>query len=229
MRGVIFHQSHHEARRIVVARPGNAKVDMKSACFSWVVLLLVIVGCSSDDAPGDPPDAAALDAAAPDAAALDAAALDAAALDATAPDAAPVPCEDRYLPVRIDSVVMGSTPPSQDIDDIVTWQDGEDVQLIYGDQGSLMLVAEVIARGSGLTMQSLSYSLVVSLSSGGEDVSRQPYNAGFDVADDGSWRREQVSLPFEIDLPEEGEALVVTLNFGCFDIQRTIIAHLPEE
>jgi len=51
---------------------------MKSACFSWVALLLVAAGCSSDDAPGDPPDAAS------DAAALDAA-LDAAALDAAAP------------------------------------------------------------------------------------------------------------------------------------------------
>ena len=113
---------------------------MKSACSSWIALLLLVAaGCSSADAPGDPPDAA------PDAAALDAAALDAATLDAAAPDAAPIACEDRFLPALVDSVVMGSTPPGDDVDDIVSWQDGDDVQLIYGDQGTLMLVAEVVA------------------------------------------------------------------------------------
>jgi hypothetical protein len=207
---------------------------MKSACISWITLLLVAAGCSSDDAPGDPPDAAALDAAALDAAARDAATLDAAARDAappdaTAPDAGPIDCADLFLPARVDSVVMGSRPASDNVDDVVTWQDGEDVQLVYGGQGTIMLFSEVVARGSGLTPEFMDYFLAAVVSPSGDEQRRNRYTNFVVAAEDGSWRWERVVVEFEEIFPEDGGTLDVILRIGCLEIQRTITVHFPTE
>ncbi len=197
---------------------------MKSVCSSWIALLLA-AGCSSDDAPDDPPDAAPLDAAA-----LDAALLDAALLDAALPDAIPYDCRRSLLPAVVDSVIMGSTPPSGDVADIVPWQAGDVVQLVYGGQGSLMLVAEMVASGSGLTAEEyLSFYMDAEIDAGGEGASRQPRGNAVAAAEDGSWYRETVFLPFEVDYPEEGDTLEVRVKVGCVEVERTVIAHLPEE
>ena len=110
-------------------------------------------------------------------------------------------------------------------------REGEDVELIYGGQGSIMLVVEVVARGSGLTLSPgyLPFDLTISMKGwgfgGATKLSQQPVFH----AEDGSWHRETLLLPFEIALPAEGEALDLRLTLGCLEIQRTLIAHLPEE
>jgi hypothetical protein len=169
---------------------------MKSSRLSWLAILLVTAGCTSDD-------------------------------HCTA-----------LLPAVVDSVVIGASRPYYDPEDVVTWRDGEDVELIYGLQGSLMLVAEVLARGSGLTEDltypdttipgHLPYDLTISMEGVGVVVQKSDYNPASHAAD-GSWYHERLQLPFEFEVPEEGEALDVRLTLGCIEIQRTLIAHLPEE
>jgi hypothetical protein len=220
MRGVIFRCKPGAARPTRAAQPDDTEISMKPACFSWIAILLAGAGCASDDAPPGSPDAAVLDAAAPDAIALDAA----------APDAlTPIACTERLLPAVADSVVLGSKPLGGNVDDIVSWEDGEEVQLVYGGQGSLMLVAEVVARGSGFTQEHLPFSLITSIGSGGEGVYRQPYQDPVFAADDGSWYWESVFVPFEVEFPSDGDVLDVSLSIGCFEIQRMVVARLPAQ
>lgn len=170
---------------------------MKSSHLSWLSILLVTAGCTSDDSS-----------------------------ECTA-----------LLPAVVDSVVVGSTSSTGELQDVLPWQDGERVDLILGSQGSLMLVADVVARGSGLTEDltypdtifpgRLPYDLAISMEGVGLLVQRESSGYGASHAADGSWYHETLQLPFENGEPAEGEALDMRLTMGCIEIQRTLIAHLP--
>jgi hypothetical protein len=139
----------------------------------------------------------------------------------------------------LSSTRWSSGPPIDDPEDVAAWREGEGVELIYGLQGSIMLVVEVVARqrtdrGFGPPGDDALTGLPAlrpddihgRLGCGG--ATKLPQQPG--VPCRGRLLvPETVLLPFEMAPPAEGEALDLRPTLGCLEIQRTLIAHLPEE